>query len=164
MLVYSRDSYAPIAVAVRLMLDDIVGGRFSPDLPRVERIAQAVELADGGQSSNDGSTSEDESEYDNSPSTKLPGALRDADERHPDIPYVPATYIMVHRLSGVMHVSASELTFACGRRISSAFVSWNSNSFEMVDTNICAQCKAKAAMHFREDSSEHDRSSEDLSD
>ena len=96
----------------------------------------------------------DESECDNSPSTKLPGAQRDVEERHPDIPYVPATYIMVHRLSGVMHVSASELTFACGRRISSAFVSWNSNSFETVDTNICAQCKAKAAMHFREDSSE----------
>ena len=94
-----------------------------------------------------------------------PGVRADDEDRHPDIPQVPSTYLMVHKLSGVMHVSASELAFACGRRITSSFVGWSSNSFEMVDTNICAQCKAKAALHFGENSSEqYEPSSDDLSD
>lgn len=164
MLVYSRDNYAPIAVAVRLMLDDITEGRFAPDLPRIDRIAQAVELAEHRDSS-ESSSSDDESAGDNSPSTRLPGVRADDEDRHPDIPQVPSTYLMVHKLSGVMHVSASELAFACGRRITSSFVGWSSNSFEMVDTNICAQCKAKAALHFGENSSEqYEPSSDDLSD
>lgn len=164
MLVYSRDTYAPIAVAVRLMLDDITEGRFAPDLPRIDRIAQAVELAEH-RDSGESSSSDDDSAGNNSPSTRLPGARADDEDRHPDIPQVPSTYLMVHKLSGVMHVSASELTFACGRKITSSFVGWSSNSFEMVDTDICAQCKAKAALHVGENSSEqYEQSSEDLSD
>ena len=151
MLVYSRDTYAPIAVAVRLMLDDITEGRFAPDLPRIDRIAQAVELAEH-RDSGESSSSDDDS-------------AADDEDRHPDIPQVPSTYLMAHKLSGVMHVSASELTFACGRKITSSFVGWSSNSFEMVDTDICAQCKAKAALHFGGNSSEqYEQSSEDLSD
>lgn len=145
MLVYSRDSYAPIAVSVRLMLDDILAGRFNPDLPRIERIAQAVERAAEGGSSDSSSSSESGDNEDPSPSTRLAINDVDTDDRHPDIPYVPATYLMVHKLSGVMHVSASELAFACGRRITSSYTAWSSNNFETVDTNICAQCKAKAA-------------------
>ena len=72
MLVYSRDAYAPIAVAVRLMLDDILEGRFNPDLPRVERIAKAVELAADGSSSGESSSTDDGEDREHSPSTKLP--------------------------------------------------------------------------------------------
>ena len=165
MLVYSRDAYAPIAVAVRLMLDDILEGRFNPDLPRVDRIAKAVELAADGSSSGESSSTDDGEDGEHSPSTKLPGFASDVNERHPDIPYVPATFVMVHKLSGVMHVSSSESTFACGRKITSSFINWNSGSFESVDTNICAQCRAKAALHFQDDGSEqYEPTSEELSD
>ena len=41
-LVYSRDSYTPLAARIRVMLDDILAGRFSPDAPRHGRIAEMV--------------------------------------------------------------------------------------------------------------------------
>ncbi len=154
MLVYSRDAYAPIAVAVRLMLDDITAGRFSPDLPRIERIAKAVEMAeDKGDSSSADSSSSDEITA-NSPSTKLGTTQTLAMDRHPDLPNIPSSFVMVHRLSGVLHVSASDGVFACGRKISSSFVEWSSDRFETVDTDVCTQCKAKAPLHFLEEASD----------
>ena len=165
MLVYSRDTYAPIAVATRLMLDDIVAGKFDPDLPRIDRIAQAVEVL-GDEASPDSSSSSDDDDLEaNSPSTKLTTLPQMDEARHPDIPYVPPEFVMVHRLSAVMHVSATDTTFACGRKISSSYIRWSSNSFEDVDTDICAQCKAKAALHFVEDGSEqYEPTSEEISD
>ena len=154
MLVYSRDAYAPIAVAVRLMLDDITAGRFNPDLPRIDRIAKAVEMAEnkGNSSSSDSSSSEEIAA--NSPSTRLVNPHDVAATQHPDLPQVPSSAIMVHRLSGVLHVSASDGVFACGRRITSSFVEWSSNRFETVDTDVCLQCKAKAPLHFLEEASD----------
>ena len=154
MLVYSRDSYAPIAVAVRLMLDDITAGRFNPDLPRIERIAKAVEMAEekGGSSSSDSSSSDEIAA--NSPSTKLANPNSITLDRHSDLPNVPSSFVMVHRLSGVLHVSAADDVFACGRRITSSFVEWSSDRFETVDTDVCTQCKAKAPLHFMEEASD----------
>ena len=165
MLVYSRDSYAPIAVAVRLMLDDITAGRFNPDLPRIERIAKAVEMAEekGGSSSSDSSSSDEIAA--NSPSTKLANPNFITLDRHPDLPNVPSSFVMVHRLSGVLHISAADGVFACGRRITSSFVEWSSDRFETVDTDVCTQCKAKAPLHFMEEASDqHEPSIGGLSD
>ena len=165
MLVYSRDSYAPIAVATRLMLDDIIAGKFNPDLPRIDRIAKAVE-DQGGEDEEEASSSSDDNEMEaHSPSTRLRTLPLADDTRHPDVPHVPAEFLMVHRLSAVMHVSATDSLFACGRRISSSYVVWSSNNFENVDTDICAQCRAKASLHFAEDGSEqYEPTSEEISD
>ena len=41
-LIYSRDTYAPLVAKIRIMLDDILSRRFSPDAPRHVRIDQLV--------------------------------------------------------------------------------------------------------------------------
>ena len=165
MLVYSRDAYAPIAVATRLMLDDIVAGKFDPDLPRIDRIAKAVEDMGGREEAETSSSSDNDEMEAHSPSTKLTTLPRADDTRHPDVPYVPTEFLMVHRLSGVMHVSATDSSFACGRKINSSYVNWSSNSFENVDTDICTQCRTKASLHFTEEGSEqYEPTSEEMSE
>ena len=108
---------------------------------------------DKGDSSSADSSSSDEITA-NSPSTKLGTTQTLAMDRHPDLPNIPSSFVMVHRLSGVLRVSASDGVFACGRKISSSFVEWSSDRFETVDTDVCTQCKAKAPLHFLEEASD----------
>ena len=57
-LIYSRDSYAPLAAKIRIMLDSILSGAFSPDAPRHVRIddlaREALSDSSGSDASNFG--------------------------------------------------------------------------------------------------------------
>ena len=116
-LIYSRDTYAPLAVKIRLMLDKIVSGKFCPDLSRVERVAQAVEEAD---ERSDSAVSEP------------------TDSVEPD-------RCLIHRISRVVHVGLPcGAKLRCGRRVTSNYSSLARSSLELSDLQVCAQCRTTA--------------------
>ena len=45
-LIYSRDTYAPLAAKIKLTLDSICGAEFNPDASRAERASDLVEESD----------------------------------------------------------------------------------------------------------------------
>jgi len=140
MLLYSRDSYAGLAVGIRRMLDRIVSGKFNPDLSRVARVAQEVEQLDEASNASSSSSSSSSSEESDPPSPST--ALRRTQLSAPPegIAADDVEICMVHTLSGVVHLSASDAVFKCGRLITSNYVSWGSCTFEPGDTTACSQC------------------------
>lgn len=143
MLVYSRDAYTSLAVSVRLMLDRIISGRFNPDLPRVQRVAMAVEEAaeDPNESeSSSPSSSTSSGTEPPSPSTQFPGRDGPKPAAVPGIEEIDIHLCMVHRTSGVIHISANDRTFRCGRTVTSNYSSVSSTSFEPGDLSTCLQC------------------------
>ena len=143
MLVYSRDAYTSLAVSVRLMLDRIISGRFNPDLPRVQRVAMAVEEAaedpNGSESSSPSSSTSSGTEPP-SPSTQFPGRDGPKPAAVPGIEEIDIHLCMVRRTSGVIHISANDQTFRCGRTVTSNYSSISSTSFEPGDLSTCLQC------------------------
>lgn len=140
MLLYSRDSYAGLAVGIRRMRDRIVSGKFNPDLSRVARVAQEVEQLDEASNASSSSSSSSSSEESDPPSPST--ALRRTQLSAPPegIAADDVEICMVHTLSGVVHLSASDAVFKCGRLITSNYVSWGSCKFEQGDTTACSQC------------------------
>ena len=141
MLIYSRDAYAPLAVKIRVMLDRINMKRFDPDLARVDRIAMAVEELDSSTSSSDEESSESESDdAAMSPSTSLlPSDVIQG--QIPGLSDVDPEILMVHKTSGVIHLSASDDKFICGRTITSMFQSLENTKADSCDLTVCMQCK-----------------------
>ena len=139
MLIYSRDSYAPLAVKVRVMLDRINLGRFNPDLPRVDRIAMAVaELESSSSEEESSESSSDEAEM--SPSTSLHPHCA-VHEQIPGLAEADPELMMVHKCSGVIHLSASDTRFVCGRFITAMFQPLKNVKADACDFSVCMQCK-----------------------
>lgn len=144
-LIYSRDTYAPLAVKIRLMLDRIMEGKFRPDLPRVDRVAQAVEEADSDiDSVVSVPTDSDISQGDPpSPSTKLMRSLQPAGEWPTELEGVEPECCLIHRISRVVHVGLPcGLKLRCGRKVTSNYSSLTRSSLELSELQVCAQCRS----------------------
>ena len=143
-LIYSRDTYAPLAVKIRLMLDRIVSGKFCPDLSRVERVAQAVEEAEAESDSAVSEPTDSDVSLDDppSPSTKLVRSLQPAGEWPHELEGVEPDRCLIHRISRVVHVGLPcGVKLRCGRRVTSNYSSLTRSSLELSDLQVCAQCR-----------------------
>ena len=143
-LIYSRDTYAPLAVKIRLMLDRIVSEKFCPDLSRVDRIAQAVEEADAKSDSviSEATDSDISLEDPPSPSTKLMRSLQPAGEWPSDLEGVEPDRCLIHSISRVVHVGLPcGEKLKCGRKVTSNYSCLSRSSLELSDLQVCAQCR-----------------------
>lgn len=146
-LIYSRDTYAPLAVKIRLMLDRIANGKFCPDLSRVDRIAQAVDEADNNSASevSDPTDSNASREDPPSPSTKLIRSLQPAGEWPQELEGVMPDKCLIRRISRVVHVALDlGVKLRCGRKVTSNYLPLSRSSLELSDFQVCAQCRTTA--------------------
>lgn len=141
MLVYSRDSFADLAVATKQMFNKINEGKFHPDKSRVERISEQVDgnRDDESSSSSSSETSESEPEPP-SPSTRLKHPEDEASKPPRDFDDVSPEHLMVHKLSGVVHIVEHGDFLVCGRPVTSNYVRWMDANLETEDSAPCAQC------------------------
>ena len=110
-LIYSRDSYTPLAVQTRKLLDKILDGSFSPDRGRARRVLELLGETTGVEGEDvavDYEPSESGSEADLrdvNPSTAFD--LRDGGSLviPESLSAVPARHLYVHNISGIMHAS-----------------------------------------------------------
>lgn len=127
MLVYSRDSFADLAVATKQMLNKINAGKFHPDKSRVERISEMI----------DGKGPDDSEDEPPSP-LKPPGEESSKPPR--DFQNIPLEQLVVHKLSGVVHVVEHQDFLLCGRGYTSNYIRWVDTDLETADSAPCAQC------------------------
>ena len=145
-LIYSRDTYAPLAAKIRLMLDSICGAEFNPDASRAKRASDLVEEADPPQQEYLCSSSESELDAKRATaSTLLPGQLGGILQLPEGWEGLPREHVFVHNISGVMHVSLDLMKFGCGRRLSDHYTCLTSTSLDAVDLQACKQCGASKA-------------------
>ena len=133
-LIYSRDSYAPLAAKIRIMLDDILAGRFSPDAPRHVRIDQLVREA-----------MSDSSESDVSNAGDCANTVLKREGAHPlPIPEglgnATRDQVFIHGASGIAHASYDGMKLLCGRPLIAVYKSLNDVQMEASDLMICKQC------------------------
>ena len=128
-LIYSRDSYTPLAMQTRLLLDKILDGTFSPDRSRARRVRELL---------GEVSASEDERE----PGAHAPSesvSEPDLDDIDPSTDFgprsggvgsivvpealssVPREHLYVHNVSGIMHASLDLRKLLCGRALNSHY-------------------------------------------
>ena len=106
-LIYSRDSYTPLAVQTRRLLDKILDGSFSPDRGRARRVMELLGETSGEDDLVDYAPSESGSEpglndvdpsiafeqKDNAGSVVIPESLSS----------VPRQHLYVHNISRILH-------------------------------------------------------------
>ena len=141
MLVYSRDSFADLAVATKQMLNKINAGKFHPDKSRVERISEMIDGKGPDDSSSSSSSESTESDDEPpSPSTKLKPPGEDSSKPPQDFQNIPIEQLVVHKLSGVVHVVEHQDFLLCGRGYTSNYIRWVDTDLETEDSAPCAQC------------------------
>ena len=154
-LLYSRDAMAEIMVKVGRIIRAIVSGGFSPDLPRAQRVALALQRApedfahlpetqpDLVEGEDEARESEGEcSDISDSELLKglqalnlppAPGAVR------PRIEVAFAGNVFMHILTGVVHCEASPGRFKCGRRVTCNMRPMSQGEAQI---HVCQQCAA----------------------
>ena len=149
MMIYSREAYTSLYSKVLAMIKTIRSGSFDPDLPAVARIEKQVEANVVEQVQPEVPVIEPTvpSESDSSAPSELGiDDLEVADEADPSPsgfePFsdVPGEALMVHRVSGVVHVIHEDDYGACGRRMSLNFVGLNQYLGDLKRLDPCAQC------------------------
>ena len=133
-LIYSRDSYAPLAAKIRLMLDSILSGAFNPDAPRHVRIDELVReaLSDSSESdaSDFGACANTTLRKEGSIPLPIPEGLGNA----------ARDQIYVHAASGIAHASFDGTKLLCGRPLIAVYKSLDDVQMEASDLVICKQC------------------------
>ena len=133
-LIYSRDTYAPLAAKIRIMLDDILAGRFSPDAPRHVRIDQLVrdKVSDSSESdiSNAGDCANTIFNREGAGPLPVPERLGNANRDQ----------VFIHGASGIAHASYDGMKLLCGRPLIAVYKSLNDVHMEASDLMICKQC------------------------
>ena len=133
-LIYSRDTYAPLAAKIRIMLDDILAGKFSPDAPRHVRIDQlvrdAVSESSDSDISNAGDCANTVLNREGVGPLPVPEGLGSADRDQ----------VFIHGASGIAHVSYDGMKLLCGRPLIAVYKSLNDVQMEASDLMICKQC------------------------
>ena len=154
-LLYSRDAMAEIMVKVGRVVRAIAGGAFSPDLPRAQRVALALQkapedfahlpetqpdLVDGEdeahESEGEGSDLSDTDLLKGLQALNLPSA--------PDAvrPRIEATFggkVFMHILTGVVHCEASPGRLKCGRHVTANMRLMSQGEAQ---NHVCQQCAA----------------------
>ena len=149
MMIYSREAYTSLYGKVLAMIKTIRTGSFDPDLPAVARIekcsveANVVEQTQPDFQQPEPTAPESDSSV---PSEFGIDDLEVAEETDSSptgfehFPGIPGDAMMVHRVSGVVHVIHEDDFGACGRRMSMNFVGLNQYLGDLKRLDPCAQC------------------------
>ena len=133
-LIYSRDSCAPLAAKIRLMLDSILSGSFSPDAPRHVRIDDLVREAMSDSSESDVSVVGDCAstifKRDGAGPLPVPEGLGNATRQQ----------VFIHGASGIAHASYDGSKLLCGRPLIAVYKALDDVQVEASDLVICKQC------------------------
>ena len=154
-LLYSSDAMAEIMVKVGRIIRAIVSGGFSPDLPRAQRVALALQRApedfahlpetqpdlveeedEARESECEGSDISDSELLKGLQALNLPPA---PDAVRPRIEAAFAGNVFMHILTGVVHCEASPGRFKCGRRVTSNMRPMSQGEAQI---HVCQQCAA----------------------
>eukprot|EP00439_Symbiodinium_sp_Y106_P018052 s11775_g2.t1 len=143
-----EDSYTPLAVQTRKLLDKILDGSFSPDRGRARRVLELLGESTGGEGDDiaiDYEPSESGSEADLrdvNPSTafdlKGGGSLVIPES----LSSVPARHLYVHNISGIMHASLDLQKLLCGRALNSHYTCLTDVHSQEGDLQACKHCGA----------------------
>ena len=167
-LCYSREAYTSLYAKILSMIKLIRTNVFNPDLPAIERIVQMSEGQHGeqtGDAKDQGpcdygeidSESSVASEPDMADVGHGPAAAEDVDGPElislmHDFPGVPERSLLVHSISGVVHVVNEDDVFLCGRKPSVNFQPYEHGGASYEHFEGCRQCKkvykAKGAHEF----------------
>ena len=147
-LIYSRDSYTPLAVQTRKLLDKILDGSFSPDRGRARRVLELLGETAGGEGDDiainyEPSESGSEADLrDVNPSTAFDlrggGSLIIPES----LSSVPARHLYVHNISGIMHASLDLQKLLCGRALNSHYTCLTDVHSQEGDLQACKHCGA----------------------
>lgn len=149
-LTYSREAYTTLYGKVLAMFKTMRNGTFDPDLPAVQRVIQTandvgregmrnpVEPMDTGDNASDSDSSLG-SEID----MQQEVATVSHEEFHKVKPFgtIPAKSLVVHRVSGIVHVANEDGFLVCGRRPSANFMSYLDGESDHPNLESCAQCR-----------------------
>ena len=146
-LIYSRDSYTPLAMQTRLLLDKILDGTFSPDRSRARRVRELLGEA---------SSSEDEREQEvyvpseSGSDPDLEGIDPSTDFAPRDglgsmvvpeaLSSVPREHLYVHNMSGIMHASLDLRKLLCGRALNGHYSCVTDVTAQEGDLQACKHC------------------------
>ena len=146
---YARESYTTLYAKVLQMFVLIRAGMYNPDLPALDRVLRIASCAgpahpvlqqpDPGQAvANSDSESSVASDAGNgSPEdARLPGI-----DAFPDFPQTPIEAMVVHNLSGLVHVVNEDDHFICGRRLTGNFKCLKDCPVDIGLLEGCSQCK-----------------------
>ena len=144
--------YAKVLQMFKLMRENL----FDPDLSAIDRVVQlseeplpetshdtAVEPlhADGGSDSESSVASECGDAVPSAPCQGRDGA--DLTSLFPDFPGVPEASLVMHRVSGLIHVLNEDGFLSCGRQASANFVSYDKVLGDRSLGEGCSHCKRK---------------------
>ena len=120
-LIYSRDSYTPLAMQTRLLLDKILDGTFSPDRSRARRVRELLGEAEDEREQEACAPSDSGSDPDLDgidPSTDFAPRAGVESVLVPEaLVSVPREHLYVHNISGIMHASLDFRKLLCGRAL-----------------------------------------------
>ena len=146
-LIYSRDSYTPLAVQTRRLLDKILDGSFSPDRGRARRVMELLGETSGGEEDIDPekfvqSESGSEPDLDDmDPSTSFEPSGRVGAALVPEsLAAVPREHLYVHNISGIMHASLDLQKLLCGRTLSRQYSCLTDVMSKEGDLQACKHC------------------------
>ena len=150
MMIYSREAYTSLYGKALAMIKTIRTGAFDPDLPAVARIEKcSVEANVVEQSQPDFQEPEPTAPSESDSSVPSEFGIEDLDvaeeaDASPSgfehFPGIPGESMMVHRVSGVVHVIHEDDYGACGRRMSMNFLGLNQYLGDLKRLDPCAQC------------------------
>eukprot|EP00435_Cladocopium_sp_Y103_P056375 s153_g19.t1 len=152
-LAYSRESYVTLYSKVLQMFRLMRDKQFNPDLPAIDRVVQlSDETVDEhtAEMSNHADEPEIVSDSESSVASECGQAGDEMFQERPmregltslfpDFPGVPESDLMVHKVSGLVHVFNEDGFLSCGRQPSLNFKAYN----QMRDRTLvegCSQCK-----------------------
>ena len=146
-LIYSRDSYTPLAVQTRLLLDKILDGSFSPDRSRARRVRELLGEAGGSEDEKEPEVcalSESGSEPDLDgidPSTDFGPSAKVGSVVVPEaLSNVPREHLYVHNISGIMHASLDLRKLLCGRALNGHYSCVVDVTSQEGDLQACKHC------------------------
>ena len=147
-LCYARESYTSLYAKVLSMFRLIRCNEYMPDIPAIDRVVQLADHAEEAHddlekpemvqevdSDSDSSVASMESEGIAEPNET--GPSRPCLSLFPDFPSVPEEALMVHRISGLVHVVSEDDTLLCGRPTSVHFKSYGG----VIDRENLASCR-----------------------
>ena len=147
-LCYSRESFTALYSKVLCMFRAIRSGEYSPDLPAVDRVILMADDSEDHQQPLVEEQFEDEARSDSGSSDASveicegpPSAVGDVVDHcislFPAFPGVPESDLMVHNLSGLVHVVNEDDLMLCGRPTSGNFKIYA----QVVDRENLASCR-----------------------
>jgi hypothetical protein len=149
-LCYSRESFTSLYAKVLGMFRMIRSGEFNPDQPAIDRVVQMADGPDESQVEVNAELPDPETVSDSESSmASVDDVIGDdvvgaeTDDRlvslFPAFPGVPETALMVHNISGLVHIVNEDDILSCGRPTSSHFGQY-SKIPDREHLAACSQC------------------------